>query len=109
MITKESLQIIAGSSHEEQSDMSITMDNIDKSAKKKLLPRFHLNALKSIVEEGLFSDSASRDWAESLVKLLEEQTEKTKQMIELRKMKTEQKKIEQSNQSALISLIEKKE
>ena len=35
------------SSHEEQSDISITMDNIDKSAKEKLLPRFHLNASKA--------------------------------------------------------------
>ena len=81
------------------------MDNIDKSTKEMLLPRFHR------IEEGLFSDSASRDWAGSLVKLLEEQTEKTKQMFdhELQKMKTEQKKIEQSNQSTLISFIEKKE
>ena len=53
------------------------MDNIDKSANEKLLPRFHLNALKSMIKEGLFSESASRDWAGSLVKLLEEQAEKT--------------------------------
>ena len=60
------------------------MDNIDKSAKVKLISRFHLNALylKSMIEEGLFSDYASRDWAGSLVKLLEENTEKTKQMFE---------------------------
>ena len=54
------LEIITGSGHE-QSDISITMDNIDKSAKEKLLPRFHLNALKSMAKEGLFSDSASKD------------------------------------------------
>ena len=53
--------MIAGSSHEEQSDMSITINNIDKSAKDKLLLRFHLNASKSMIEKGLFSDSASRD------------------------------------------------
>ena len=62
------------------------MDNIDKSAKEKLLPRFHLDALKSMIEEGLFSESASRDWAGSLVKLLEQQTEKTDQMSELQTM-----------------------
>ena len=38
--------MIVGSSHEEQSDISITMDNIDKSAREKLLPRFHVSALK---------------------------------------------------------------
>ena len=75
----------AGSTHEVQSEMSITMDKIIKSAKEKLLPGFHLNALKSMIEEGLFSHSASRDWAGSLVRLLEEQTEKTKQMSELQK------------------------
>ena len=68
------------------------MDNIYKSAKEKLLARFHLNALKSMIEEGLFSESASRDWAGSLVKLLEEQ-----------------KKIEQSKQSTLISFIKRNE
>ena len=52
--------------------------------------------------EGLFSDSASRDWAGSVVKLLKEQKEKTKQKSELQKMKTEQKKIEQNKQSTLI-------
>ena len=61
-----------------------------------------------MIEEGLFSDSASRDWAGSLVKLLKEQTEKTKQMSELQKMKTEQKKIEQSKQSTLTSFIKKR-
>ena len=66
--------------------MSMTMNNIDKSAKKKLLPRFHLNALKSMIQKGIFSDFISRDWAGSLVKLLEEQTEKTKQMFELQAM-----------------------
>ena len=85
------------------------MDNIDKGAKETLVPWFHLNALKSRIEEGLFSDSASRDWTGSLVRLLEEQTEKTKQMLELQKMKTEQRKIEQSNQFTLISFIKKKE
>ena len=45
----------------------------------------HLNALKSMTEEGLFSDSASKDWAESVIKLLEEQTKKTKQKSELQK------------------------
>ena len=45
------------------------MENIDKSAKEKLLPRFHLNALKSMIEEGLFSDSASKDWAGSVADL----------------------------------------
>ena len=59
------------------------MDNIDKNGMEKLLPRFHLNASKSMIEEGLFSESASRDWAGSLVKVLEEQTEKTEQMSEL--------------------------
>ena len=79
MITKKRvLEIITGSSHEEQSNIFITMDNIDKSAKEKLLPRFHLKDLKSMIEEGLFNDSASRDWAGSVVKLLEEQKEKTK-------------------------------
>ena len=63
-----------------------------------------------MIQEGLFSDSASRDWAGSLVKLLEEQMEKTKQMSELQKMKTEQKKIEQSKQqSTLVSFIKMKE
>ena len=90
------MEIITGSSHEEQSDISITMDNIDKSAKGKLLSRFNLKALKSMIEERLLSDSASRDWAGSVVKLLEEPKEKTKQKSELQKMKTEQNKIEQS-------------
>ena len=76
------LEIITSSSHEEQSDMSITMDNIDKSAKEKLLPRFNLKALKSMIEEGLFSDSASRDCAGSVIKILEEQKEKAKQKSE---------------------------
>ena len=62
-----------------------------------------------MIEEGLFSGSASRDWAGSVVKLLEEQTKKTKQKSELQKMKTEQNKIEQSKQSNLISFIKKKE
>ena len=62
-----------------------------------------------MIEEGLFSESASRDRAGSLVKLLEEQTEKTEQMSELQITKTEQKKIEQSKQSTLISFIKKKE
>ena len=63
-----------------------------------------------MIEEGLFSDSASRDWAGSFIgKTLEEQTEKTKQMSKIKKMKTEQKKIEQSKQSTLISFIKKKE
>ena len=91
------------------SDIFITMDGIDKSAKEKLLPRYHLHALKSMIEEGLFSEPASRDWAGSVVKLLEEQKEKSKQKSELQKMKTEQKKIEQSKQSTLISFLEKKE
>ena len=60
-----------------------------------------------MIEEGLFSDSASRDWAGSVVKLLEEQKEKAKQKSELQKMKTEQNKIEQSKQSSLISFIKK--
>ena len=38
-----------------------------------------------------------------------EQTEKARQKSELRKMKTEQKKVEQSKQSALIFFIKKKE
>ena len=42
-----------------------------------------LKSLKSMIEEGLFSYSASRDWAGSVVKLLEEQKEKTKQKSEL--------------------------
>ena len=50
---KKVLEIITGSSHQKQSDISITMDNIDKSAKEKLLPRSHFkNALKSMTEEG---------------------------------------------------------
>ena len=65
------------------------MDNIDNSAKIKLLPRFYSNALKNIIEEGLFSDSASRDWAGSLINLSEERMEKTKQMFGLQNMKTE--------------------
>ena len=101
--------IVAGSSHEEQSNMSITMHNIDKNAKEKLLPRFHLNAFKRMIEEGLFSDPASRYWAGSLVKLSDEQMEKTKQLSELQKMKTEQKKIEKRKQFTLISFIKRKE
>ena len=66
--------------------MSITMDKIDKSAKEKLLPRFHLKALKSMIGEGLFSDSALRDWAGSVIKLLEEQKKKTIQKSELQKI-----------------------
>ena len=62
-----------------------------------------------MIEEGLFSDPASEDWAGSVVKLLEEQKEKTKQKFELQKMKTEQKKIEQSKQSSLIFFIKKYE
>ena len=42
-----------------------------------------------MIEQGLFSDSASRDWAGSLINLLEEHMEKTKQMFELQNMKTE--------------------
>ena len=61
------------------------MDNIDKGAKEKLLPRFHVNALKSMIEEGLFSDSTSTDWAGSLVKLLEEQTEKRNSCLNFKK------------------------
>ena len=45
---------------------------------------------------------------EHLVKLLEKQMEKTKQMFELQKMKTEQKKIEQSNQPILIFFIKRR-
>ena len=40
-----------------------------------------------MIEEGLFSDSASREWAGSVVKLLEEQKKKAKQKSELQKMK----------------------
>ena len=58
-----------------------------------------------MTEEGLFSDSASKDWAGSVIKLLEEQTKKTKQKFELQKMKTEQKKVEQSKQSTLMKEI----
>ena len=47
--------IITGSSYEEQSSTSITLDNISKNA------GFHSNASKSLIEGGLFSDSASRD------------------------------------------------
>ena len=47
--------IITGSSYEEQSSISITLDNISKNV------GFHSNALKSLIEGGLFSDSASRD------------------------------------------------
>ena len=79
MITKKSLAIVTGSSHEEQSDMSKTMDSIDKSAKEELLPRFQLKALKSMIEEGLFSDFASKHWVGSVVKRLGEQNEKAKQ------------------------------
>ena len=71
------LEIITSSSHEEQSDISMTMDNINKSAKEKLFPRFNPKALKSMIEQRLFSDSASRDWAGSVVKLSEGQKEKT--------------------------------
>ena len=60
-----------------------------------------------MIEEGLLSDSSSRDWAGSMVKLLEEQKEKAKQESDLKKMKTEQNKIEQSKQSSLISFIKK--
>ena len=60
-----------------------------------------------MIEKWLFSDSASRDWAGSVVKLLEEQTEKAKQKSDLQKMKTEQNKIEQSKQSSLNSFIKK--
>ena len=64
----------------------------------------HLNALKSKTEEGLFSDSASKDWAGSVIKLLEEQTKKTRQKSEHQKMKTEQK-VEQSKQSTSMKEI----
>ena len=90
---KEFWKYIIGCSHEEQNNISITMDNIDKNAKEKLLPKFHLNDLKSMIEEGLFIDSASRDWEGSVVQLLEEQMEKTKQASELQKLKTQYKKI----------------
>ena len=52
-----------------------------------------------MIEKGLFSDSASRDWEGSVVK--EEQTEETKQKSELQKMKTEQKKIERRTNNLL--------
>ena len=58
-----------------------------------------------MTEEGLFSDSASKDWPGSVVKLSEEQTKKTKQKSELQKMKTEQKKTEQNKQSTLMKEI----
>ena len=79
------MEIIAGSSHEKQSNISITMDNIDKSEKEKILPRFHLNPLKSMIEEELFSDSASGDWTGSVVKLLEEQKEKKNRSLNFKK------------------------
>ena len=60
-----------------------------------------------MIEEGLFSDSDSRDWAGSVVKLLEEQKERAKQKSELQKLKTEQNKIEQIKQSSLNSFIKK--
>ena len=61
-----------------------------------------------MIEEGLFSDSASRDWAGSFIgKTLEEQTEKTKQMSELQKMKTEQKKIDKEKERNNVQLKEK--
>ena len=60
-----------------------------------------------MIEKWLFSDSASRDWPGSVVKLFEEQTEKAKQKSDLQKMKTEQNKIEQSKQSSLNSFIKK--
>ena len=40
-----------------------------------------------------------------MIKFLEEQTKKTKQKSELQKMKTEQKKVEQSKQSTLMKEI----
>ena len=58
-----------------------------------------------MTEEGLFSESASKDWAGSVVKLLKEQTKKTKQKSELQRMTTEQKKVEQSKQSTLKNEI----
>ena len=58
-----------------------------------------------MTEEGLFSDSVWKDWAGSVVKVLKEQTKKTKQKSELQKMKTEQKKVEQSKQSNLKNEI----
>ena len=61
--------------------------------------------MKNKTEEGLFSDSASKDWAGSVIKHLKEQTKKTKQKSELQKMKTEQKKVEQSKQSTLKNEI----
>ena len=95
---KSVLEIITGSSYEEQSDISITMGDIDKSAKEKLLPRFHLNASKSMIKEGLFSVSASRDWAGLVVTRLEERKRrKQNRSLNFKKMKTEQKKTEQRN------------
>ena len=45
---KRVLEIIIGSSHEEQSDISTTMDDIDNTGKEKLFPRFHINVLRSL-------------------------------------------------------------
>ena len=51
------------------------MSYVDEGIKGKLLPRFHLRALKALIEGEMFDDT-SREWAESAAEDLEEQQEK---------------------------------
>ena len=48
---------------------------VDEGIKGKLLPRFHLRALKALTEGEMFDDT-SREWAESAAENLEEYQEK---------------------------------
>ena len=53
------------------------MSYVDEGIKGKLLPRFHLRALKALaLIEGEMFDDTSREWAESAAEDLEEQQEK---------------------------------
>ena len=59
------------------------MSYVDESIKGKLLPTFHLRALKALIEDEIFDDT-SREWAESAAEDLEEHHEKKNDKWELK-------------------------
>ena len=51
------------------------MSHVDEGIKRRLLSRFHLRALKALIEGEMFDDT-SREWAESAAEDVEEHQEK---------------------------------